>query len=178
MPELSCWLSIFCFFKPFTLCLFLFYLDHLCMCYLDQVNPLSLCFISVFQPLLTRCLSSGQKKLSPVLVTVWRCVTDNARHRFWSNRKRREFKSLVICRSAAGFTWNNALPLHSDVLVPVFAGVFVMQAQSVNELMAKVPNTTWLGVIHHLGSSLTANKGRTARETNTSRSHHSHHHGK
>lgn len=64
------------------------------------------------------------------------------------------------------FTWHDALPLHSDVLIPVLAGVFMMKPQSMNDLMAEIPHATRAGVKYRLGSSLTTNKGHTARETN------------
>lgn len=76
----------------------------------------------------------------------------------------RMFHSFYM--SAQVFTWHDTLPLHSDVLIPVRAGVFMMQSQSMNDLMAKIPHTTRLGVIQRLVSTSTTNEGRTARETN------------
>lgn len=39
-------------------------------------------------------------------------------------------------------TFPDIVPLYCDVLVPICTGVFVVQAQSVHELMAKVPHST------------------------------------
>lgn len=59
-------------------------------------------------------------------------------------------------------TRNDALPLHGDVLVPVHARVLVMQSQRVDGLVAEVPHGAALGEVQRLGSSSTADKGRTA----------------
>lgn len=63
-----------------------------------------------------------------------------------------------------GITWHDTLPLHSDVMISVLAGVFMMQSQSMNELMAKIPHTARTGEIHRLVSSSTTNKRCTATE--------------
>lgn len=80
----------------------------------------------------------------------------------------RMYKDFGAFQSAEVFTWHDILPLHRDVLIPVLAGVFMMQSQSMNDLMAKIPHTTRLGEIQRLGSSSTTNKGSAAADTSES----------
>lgn len=40
------------------------------------------------------------------------------------------------------FTFQDIVPHYCDVLVPIRTGVFVVQAQSVHDLVAKVPHST------------------------------------
>lgn len=61
-------------------------------------------------------------------------------------------------------TFQDMLPLYCDVLIPILAGVFMVQPQSVHELMAKVPHRTDLSEVQLLFSSLTTNMRCTTTE--------------
>lgn len=61
---------------------------------------------------------------------------------------------------AEHFTWEDVLPLHHDVSIPVHAGVLVMQAQGVNDLVAEVAHAARVGQIYRLDSPTTADEGR------------------
>lgn len=54
-------------------------------------------------------------------------------------------------------TLQDILPLYCDVLIPILAGVFMVQSQSVHDLMAKVPHHADIREVQPLFSSLTAN---------------------
>lgn len=58
------------------------------------------------------------------------------------------------------WTWEDVLPLHRDESIPVHAGVLVMQAQGVNDLVAEVAHAARVRQIYRLDSSTTANEGR------------------
>lgn len=65
-------------------------------------------------------------------------------------------------------TLQDAVPLDCDVLIPILAGVFVVQSQRVHDLVAKIPHSADLGEVHRLLSSLATDKGcTTRRETQT-----------
>lgn len=61
-------------------------------------------------------------------------------------------------------TFQDMLPLYCDVLIPILAGVFMVQSQSVHDLMAKVPHRTDIREVQLLFSSLTTNIRCTTKE--------------
>lgn len=60
-------------------------------------------------------------------------------------------------------TLEDVVPLDCDVLIPILAGVFVVQSQRVHDLMAKIPGTADLWDVHRLFSALATDKGCTTR---------------
>lgn len=60
-------------------------------------------------------------------------------------------------------TLHDVVPLDCDVLIPILAGVLVVQSQRVHYLMAEIPQSTDLWEVQRLFSSLATNKGCTAR---------------
>lgn len=61
-------------------------------------------------------------------------------------------------------TFQDMLPLYCDVQIPILAGVFMVQPQSVHDLMAKVPHCTDIREVQLLFSSLTTNIRCTTKE--------------